>query len=672
MSAFIKSRRSFIILCLCIFASSAGYSFVSGNWTMIYPPVKPPLSASAGHSLAYDENTGGIYAYLYNQETWQYSAGVWSKVATSTHPNTNMQGAFAYFPPMQRCIYFGGYYGYANARDGTWTFDGTTWAQLSPPQHPSARGLNRMVYDSARQRLVLFGGHSNPSGDDVGPPKIVYGDTWEFDGTTWNEIPTSNAPCPRFYYALAYDKGRGVVVLFGGQCSDGAGCCEGTAWYRDTWEYDGADWHQVYTVNHPRPSASATSMFYEETIGKIILYDSRWCELWSYDGSNWERAFMQDHPPTGIWCVEMAYDTNRRVAVLYGGHIDSANYNETWELGNFVSTEVQRYSLPADAAAWQPESAPFVFTQPEFGIASDGLLLNTITNTNTFGYWNSEPFAIPHSPDLIRIRWSIKSDKTDRSVVPGFRMRLNDIEGKFSSNLFVESTDTGDCSPISLGSTYQFYFKNSNSDFPTTFTLSFDILNFNPLDAAAATLSLSSVVVDTIPPSYVSAPATERVYSFNYGTEGWTSYSFPPFSSPTFSSVPGSLVITATSNIDNFGYWVNSDAVVMGSTQKLYAVTFNVRSNLTDTAACPGIRFRVGSSDAQLGTVLDITSSGNGSLSPGIAGRQYTIYSRGTPTAGGTSLVSTWDILNFDPADSDSASLFLDGVTIESFDLAFP
>jgi hypothetical protein len=674
MSAFIKLCRSLTILCVCVLVSSIGYPFVSADWTMIHPTIKPPLDASYAHSLAYDENAICVYAYLRNQETWQYSFGVWSKIPTSSHPNTTMQGAFAYFPPMQCCIYFGGYYGYTNPRDQTWKFDGTTWTQLSPPQHPSARGLNRMVYDSQRQRLVLFGGHSNPEAGPGGPPKIVYGDTWEFDGTTWNDIPTSHTPCPRFYYALAYDKGRGVVVLFGGQCSDGAGCCEPdtATWYDDTWEYDGSDWHQVYTINHPKASGSATWMFYEETIGRVILYDSHWCELWSYDGSNWERVYIQDHPPAGIWELEMAYDTSRQVAVLYGGHIDSANYNETWELSNFVSADVQRYSLPADAASWQPGSAPFVFTAPEFGTGSDGLSLNTVTNTNTFGYWNSEQFAIPHSTDLLRIRWSIRSDKTDRSVVPGFRMRLNDIEGKFSSNLFIESTDTGNCSPNTLGTTYQFYFKNSDGDFPTTFTLSFDVLNFNPLDAPDATLSLSSVVVDTIPPGCLSAPTTERIYTFNYGTEGWDSYSFAPFSAPLFSTLPGSLLITATSNSDNFGYWVNSDMVVIGTTQKLYAITFNVRSDLTDTAACPGIRFRVGSSDAQSGATLDITSSGNGSLSPGTAGRDYTVYYRAAPSSGGTSLVSTWDILNFDPADSNSATLYLDGVTVKSFDLALP
>ena len=80
-----------------------------------------------------------------------------------------------------------------------------------------------MAYDSNRQRTVLFGGLDSASD--------TRNDTWEWDGVIWVPMAPANSPSPRQQTAMAFDAGRGVVVLFGGR--------DGSLELSDTWEWDG-------------------------------------------------------------------------------------------------------------------------------------------------------------------------------------------------------------------------------------------------------------------------------------------------------------------------------------------------------------------------------------------------------------------------------------------------
>ncbi|RKH14236.1 hypothetical protein D7V77_39905 [Corallococcus sp. CA041A] len=83
------------------------------------------------------------------------------------------------------------------------------WSQAHPATVPSIRKDFATVYDSARQRVVLFGGFDVQQGQPLN-------DTWEWDGTNWEQKSPAIAPRSRAYHALAYDSARQRVVLFGG------------------------------------------------------------------------------------------------------------------------------------------------------------------------------------------------------------------------------------------------------------------------------------------------------------------------------------------------------------------------------------------------------------------------------------------------------------------------
>src|SRR5262249_8135113 len=124
--------------------------------------------------------------------------------------------------------------------DGHWTASG---------QLPSAREFHELAYDTARQRMVSFGGLQ--FFDDGG--HAVLGDTIERNGIAWEQVaPSGPSPSPRYGYALAYDAARGVTVLHGGRLFDAS---FNVTDFGDTWEWDGTSW-SLRTSSGPSPRFS--------------------------------------------------------------------------------------------------------------------------------------------------------------------------------------------------------------------------------------------------------------------------------------------------------------------------------------------------------------------------------------------------------------------------------
>jgi hypothetical protein len=69
-------------------------------------------------------------------------------------------------------------------------------------------------------------------------------ETWEFDGAAWHQAAPTHSPTPRFWHGMVYDEARHLVVLF-------AGVIAGSNSTNETWEYNGADWIKVTTVHEP-------------------------------------------------------------------------------------------------------------------------------------------------------------------------------------------------------------------------------------------------------------------------------------------------------------------------------------------------------------------------------------------------------------------------------------
>jgi len=283
--------------------------------------------------------------------------GSWSVSVTTPTPAPRYLASGAYAGEDVGLLVFGGWSGSAVLND-FWRWNGTSWTNLTPMGAPPARLRAEMVYDSVRGRVVLFGG--------VGAfPFPILGDTWEFDGASWQQVMVPG-PFNRADFAMAFDPSRGRVVLFGGR--------QGGPEFGDTWEFDGTQWTMAPAVG-PQPQARVNgAMAWDPTLGRVVLTggDVSGTPLrstWAWDGAGWQQlannpvnvsgadvrgawtdeqtgraVFMLPTSAAGIaapfsiiggaWTqvgpaftgfatsASVGYDSSRAVAVAFGGTLD--------------------------------------------------------------------------------------------------------------------------------------------------------------------------------------------------------------------------------------------------------------------------------------------------------------------------------------------------------------
>jgi hypothetical protein len=124
-------------------------------------------------------------------------------------PGALTEPAMCFNIALNRTVMFGGVEQLASTSvDTTWLFDGTSWvaAPITGPK-PPVRTFGKMVYNLQRGTCVLVGGMNPFTG-------VALNDAWEFNGSTWTQLP-GTAPAVRAF-GLAYDIVRANVVHFGG------------------------------------------------------------------------------------------------------------------------------------------------------------------------------------------------------------------------------------------------------------------------------------------------------------------------------------------------------------------------------------------------------------------------------------------------------------------------
>ncbi|MBI5764255.1 MAG: cadherin-like domain-containing protein [Planctomycetes bacterium] len=146
------------------------------------------------------------------------------------------------------------------------------------------------------------------------------GDTWEWDGTQWHMVFTKDSPSARYKYGMTYDSDRHRTVLFGGY---------GGAYFGDTWEFDGQNWQQLSPTHTPSPR-SGHKLTYDSTRHRVVLFGGGQFgnETWEWDGTDWISTQPITSPSNGS--IALAFDVGRQVTVLYLGNFGT-NTNETWE-----------------------------------------------------------------------------------------------------------------------------------------------------------------------------------------------------------------------------------------------------------------------------------------------------------------------------------------------------
>jgi hypothetical protein len=212
-----------------------------------------------------------------------------------------------------------------------------------------------MAYDEARSVVVLFGGRSSFSSS------IALGDTWEYDGVTWQQRNPPISPSPRgIAGTMVYDKQRERVILYGGGSPVGQ--------FNDMWEWDGSTWRNIVHGQMPVTRAGRV-LAYDDNRERLVAYGGTLgtvpiSETWEFDGVAWTQKQPAVTPP-GLVAHSLAFDSRRGVTVLFGGWDGTVNgdRNEVWEYspirpGRYVSYVAgcagSRFGVPllrADGAA---------------------------------------------------------------------------------------------------------------------------------------------------------------------------------------------------------------------------------------------------------------------------------------------------------------------------------
>ncbi|MGH3348976.1 MAG: hypothetical protein ACRDO4_18505 [Nocardioides sp.] len=226
-----------------------------------------------------------------------------------------------------------------------WRWDGTTWSPVTvegdvPPQ----RSYFATAYDAGRDVVVLYGGEL--PGDE---PATV----WEWDGQAWT-AHDAPGPGPRRSSAMAYDADAGLAVLYGGDDQRGI--------HNDTWGWDGETWQRLARVG-PQPARWPGAFVDVEGSGPLLVgghqvehedLPAALGDTWTWEGG-WRAVREADAPPRLVNAKALVHPEHGTLLVggadLAAASGDVLRWTGTaWEiLAEDVFPERQAFGLAYDA-----------------------------------------------------------------------------------------------------------------------------------------------------------------------------------------------------------------------------------------------------------------------------------------------------------------------------------
>jgi hypothetical protein len=309
------------------------------NWgSLVYDPVGERV-------LLYGGQAAGEPGTPTFDDMWAWDGVAWSEVQTSTRPPGRFLTAAAFDEQHRQLVIYGGRgEGLDDLLTDMWSFDGSDWTEITPPPEPVARYGHAMVFQPGSDRVLLFGGGNLWD-------RIVYGDTWEWDGSGWLQRFPVTSPSPRYGASMAYDSSRNVALLFGGRPTDPIPT-------NDTWEWDGQEWRETASEEARPPARTHGGLVYDEAQTQVVLFGGDVLDLqtlgfrlfddtWVFDGSGWREVDVGVERPEQRTAHGMAYDSVNRQVVMFGGDGARGYLGDTWVFDGERWTRVQPERAPS-------------------------------------------------------------------------------------------------------------------------------------------------------------------------------------------------------------------------------------------------------------------------------------------------------------------------------------
>ncbi|MCA8949156.1 MAG: hypothetical protein KDE27_06625 [Planctomycetes bacterium] len=306
------------------------------GWTQLSPTAAPGVREE--HVLV-DDLAGGD-AMLFGgwhsatghlADHWKFAAGQWTEL-TPNWPTGTGTGAMDFDPVAGRSVLFGGYQDQQISNE-TWSYVAGSWTRLTPTTSPPARAEPALAFDRVRNQFVMFGGVDG---------SITYADTWTLTGSVWQQRTSTATPPARWGHALVFDEARGSVLLFAGRQG-------GTATnLADTWEWNGTQWQQLSPATVPA-GREDHGLVFDRSRNAPLMFGG-WIggsgftdQTWAFTNGNWVLQTLANQPSARAEQM-MAYDRARDCVVMFGGQDGTGRVSDTWEL-----TDDWRQRSPAHA-----------------------------------------------------------------------------------------------------------------------------------------------------------------------------------------------------------------------------------------------------------------------------------------------------------------------------------
>lgn len=156
------------------------------------------------------------------------------------------------------------------------------WVRVAS-EGPAGRARLAMAFDRKRNEIVLFGGvGAAPAGSRDQP---FFGDTWIWNGTAWRKA-ADTGPRGRYAHGMVYDEKRGVVLMYSGAAA------HKNAPLSDMWQWDGTQWTEI-TLTGPTPGYRYQPvMVYDRARDRTVLVGGSGAasDTWEWDGLRWHQV----------------------------------------------------------------------------------------------------------------------------------------------------------------------------------------------------------------------------------------------------------------------------------------------------------------------------------------------------------------------------------------------
>jgi hypothetical protein len=327
----------------------------------------------------------------------------------ANHPSPRIQPRMAFDESTGTGVMFGGRAlddratGLVHASDQTWLWlEHRNWQQIFPAHHPPARSSHMMTYDSKRGRVLLFGGRKE--GVEPRTTFTELNDLWEWKNGDWSPIETATKPPVRQHAAIAYDRVRDKVILFGGFAIISRLL---TPLY-DTWEFDGTDWKQVGPSTGP--TVDRPLMAYDIARNQTVLLGinkelKTLMHVWDTETSAW-KAVPADPLPGCVNDGALEYQVHNERLITTGGICTVAttpSLEESWEWDGTKWTKLEhsRTSRVSGAASMYDTARQELVRYG--GASSFGQFFESFTSTYRDLKWQDTIISSSPSPRSLAV-----------------------------------------------------------------------------------------------------------------------------------------------------------------------------------------------------------------------------------------------------------------------------